>query len=213
MKGLVHTSVFMSAVLDKQNGLKRNRRLSQITVFRNTTLGDVGLTFLTDCAINIEMTLQVKKDIIENAVLAARAFGIECPKVALLGAVETVNEAMSDTLNSAILTQMNRRGQLTGCIVDGPLSLDNAISKEAAQRKGIVSDVAGEADILVGSCLQEANSLSKGLNFYAQFSTASIIVGTEQPIIMTSRTDQQENKLNSIAATCYYQRHVGGAKA
>jgi len=135
--------------------------------------------------------------------------GCDCPKVALLGAVETVSEAMPDTMDSAVLTQMNRRGQIKGCVIDGPLSLDNAISKEAAIRKGITGDVAGAADILVGSCLQEANSLSKSLHFYAHLETASMIVGTKQPIIMTSRTDAKENKLNSIAVTCFYQKQMG----
>ena len=209
MKGALHTSTFMSAVLNKETGLERTRRLSQITIFEHAE----QLRFLTDCAINIETDLKTKHDIILNGVSLARAFGIDTPKVALLGAVETVNEKMEDTMISAALTQMNRRGQIANCLVDGPLSLDNAISKEAAVQKGIVSDVAGLADILVGSCLQEANSLSKSLNFYANISTASVIVGTKQPIIMTSRTDKKENKINSIAATCYYQAEQIGRNA
>ena len=208
MKGNIQTSAFMSAVLNKEHGLKRESRLSQITLFDDTKTQHSGIKFLTDCAINLDMSLAVKQDIIKNAVLLAQLFGIQCPKVALLSAVETVKEAMPDTLDSAILTQMNKRGQIKGCLIDGPLSLDNAISKEAAIQKGIISEVAGVADILVGSCLQESNSLSKSLNFYGNLETASVIVGTKQPIIMTSRTDATVNKINSIAATCFYQNQL-----
>jgi len=204
MKGSLHTSTFMSAVLNKETGLEKTRRLSQITLFEHES----RLRFLTDCAINIDTDLKTKQDLILNAVGLAHAFGISMPKVALLGAVETVNEKMEDTIVSAVLTQMNRRGQIKDCLVDGPLSLDNAISKEAAISKGIESEVSGNADILVGSCLQESNSLSKSLNFYAGLSTASIIIGTRQPIIMTSRTDKKENKINSIVATCFYQAQM-----
>lgn len=200
MKGLLHTSDFMGAVLNKESGFERIKRISQVTIFQDHSN---SLKFLTDCAINIEQTLSVKKDIIENAVHLARTFGIICPKVALLSAVETINEKMPDTITGAILVQMNNRGQIKDCIIDGPLSLDNAISKEAAEIKGIRSSVAGAADILVGSSLQEANTLSKSLNFYAKFQTASVILGTKEPFIMTSRTDTQQNKVNSIAATCW----------
>ncbi|WP_438762492.1 phosphate acyltransferase [Enterococcus sp. AZ135] len=204
MKGLLHTSEFMGAVLNKEYGFERTKRISQITIFQDQSN---TLTFLTDCAINIEQSLSVKKDIIENAVLAARLFGIPCPKVALLSAVETINEKMPDTTIGAVLVQMNNRGQIKDCLIDGPLSLDNAISKEAATIKGIRSSVAGAADILVGSSLQEANTLSKALNFYAGFETASILLGTKEPFIMTSRTDTLQNKVNSIAATCWlYQK-------
>ena len=200
MKGLLHTSEFMGAVLNKESGFERIKRISQITIFQDHSN---NLKFLTDCAINIEQTLSVKKDIIENAVYLARTFGIICPKVALLSAVETINEKMPDTTTGAILVQMNNRGQIKDCIIDGPLSLDNAVSKEAAEIKGIRSSVAGAADILVGSSLQEANTLSKSLNLYAKFPTASVILGTKEPFIMTSRTDTLQNKVNSIAATCW----------
>ena len=200
MKGLLHTSEFMGAVLNKESGFERIKRISQVTIFQDHSK---SLKFLTDCAINIEQTLSVKKDIIENAVHLARTFGIICPKVALLSAVETINEKMPDTTTGAILVQMNNRGQIKDCTIDGPLSLDNAVSKEAAEIKGIRSSVAGAADILVGSSLQEANTLSKSLNFYAKFPTASVILGTKEPFIMTSRTDKQQNKVNSIAATCW----------
>lgn len=200
MKGLLHTSEFMRAVLDKEDGFERISRISQVTIFQDHSN---KLRFLTDCAINIDQPLAVKKDIVENAVFLSHLLGNPCPKVALLSAVETVNEKMPDTTIGAIMTQMNQRGQIKDCIVDGPLSLDNAISKEAADIKGIRSPVAGAADILVGSSLQEANTLSKSLNFYANFETASVLLGTKRPFIMTSRTDTLQNKVNSIAATCW----------
>lgn len=200
MKGLMHTGAFLKAVLDKTNGLSGNSRLSQITIFEGY---NGGLQFLTDCAINIKPTLQEKKTIIENSVYLAQRLGYDVPLVALLGSVETVSESMPDTLESAILTQMNRRGQIKGCLIDGPLSLDNAICPEAAKHKEIDGPVAGKAHILVAAELQVANTFSKALNYYAGLETASVIIGTRSPIIMTSRTDKLQNKLNSIAASCY----------
>lgn len=205
MKGLMATETFMKAVLDPNVGLRTARRITQITVFDGYN-GE--LQFLTDCAINIKPNLNAKKDIIDNAVVLAKSFGYELPLVALLGSVETVNENMPDTLDSAILTQMNRRGQITGCIVDGPLSLDNAISLKAAKRKGIDSLVAGRAQVLVVDDLQVSNTLSKALNYYAKIQSASVIMGTKRPIIMTSRTDSKENKINAIIAACYLHKQI-----
>ena len=199
MKGLLHTGTFLKAVLDKTAGLASRQRISQITIFEGV---NDGLQLLTDCAINIKPSLEEKIAIINNAVFLAQQLGFQMPRVALLGAVETVIESMPDTLESAVLTQMNRRGQIKGCLIDGPLSLDTAICPEAAARKGIDSPVAGKADILVASELREANTLSKSLHYYANRSTASVIIGTRSPIIMTSRTDDFYNKLNSIAAAC-----------
>lgn len=200
MKGLMHTGTFLKAVLDKEQGLATQKRISQITIFNGY---NGTLQFLTDCAINIKPDLKGKQSIIENSVFVAQKMGYSTPLVALIGSVETVSESMPDTLESAILTQMNRRGQIKGCIIDGPLSLDNAISSEAAKHKGIESPVAGKADILVASELQVANTFSKALHYYANLDTASVIVGTASPIIMTSRTDELKNKLFSIAASCY----------
>ena len=200
MKGQIHTGSFVKAVLNTQNGFFESGRLSQITMYDGY---NGNLQFLSDCAINISLTLEVKLDLIKNAVRIARLFGNALPKVALLGAVEIINPKMQDTLESAILTQMNRRGQIKGCIVDGPLSLDNAISATFAEMKGIESPVAGHADILVASSLNEANSLSKSIIHYAKKDACSIIAGTTKPVIMTSRTDLQQNKLNTIAVACY----------
>ncbi|MDD4844145.1 MAG: phosphate acyltransferase [Anaerotignum sp.] len=200
MKGLMHTEVFLKAVFDKEIGLRTNKKMTQVTVFDGYN-GE--LQFLTDCAINIKPNLEGKKLIIENAVELAQNLGYEMPLVALLGSVETVSESMPDTLESAILTQMNRRGQIQNCIVDGPLSLDNAISLEAVKRKKIDSPVAGKAHILVASELQVSNTFSKSLICYANIECASVIVGTKTPVIMTSRTDMLKNKVNAIAAACY----------
>jgi len=200
MKGQVHTSTFLKAILNRENGLSSGKRLSQITMFDGYN-GE--LQMLTDCAINISPSLDEKVDIINNSVRVFAAFSKEEPLVALLGAVETVAEKMPDTMDSAVLTQMNRRGQISGCVVDGPLSLDNAISLEFAQIKGINSPVAGKAQILVSSDLREANSLSKGIIHYAKRDACSIIAGTTIPIVMTSRTDLQKNKLNTIAVACF----------
>lgn len=200
MKGLIHTSTFMNAVLSKDCGLRQNKRISQIMVFDGY---NNGLQFLTDCAINIKPNLKEKISIIENAVEVAIRFGYQEPLVALLGAVETVNESMPSSIECAAITQMNRRGQIKGCTIDGPLSLDVAISIKAAEKKSVQSKVAGKADILVASELETANIFGKALTYYAGVKSASIIFGTASPVIMTSRTDTMENKMNSIAVACY----------
>lgn len=200
MKGLMHTSIFMRAVLDKNNGLATYKMMTQITVFDGY---NDELQYLTDCAITIQPDLVAKKEIIENAVKVARQLGNPLPIVALLGSVETVNPKMLDTIDSAALTQMNRRGQIRDCLVDGPLALDNAISAEFAKAKGINSPVAGQGEILVAPDLAVANTLSKAITHYAKKDSASIIAGTSVPIVMTSRTDKAQNKLYAIAEACY----------
>lgn len=200
MKGQVHTGVFVKAVLNKENEFFTSGRLSQITMFDGY---DDSLEFLTDCAINIDYSMEVKIDIIKNAVNVAKQFVTHTPKVALLGAVETVSEKMPDTIDSSIITQMNRRGQIGNCVIDGPLSLDNAISEKYASMKGIDSPVAGNADILVATSLNEANSVSKAIIHYAKKEACSVIAGTMKPIIMTSRTDLHRNKINTIAVACF----------
>jgi len=202
MKGQIHTGTFLKAVLHKENGLANSSasRISQITAFDGYN-GEIQ--FLTDCAININPNTDELIAIIKNAVSLYQKLGEEIPKVALLGAVETVGEKMPDTIVSAVITQMNRRNQITDCIIDGPLSLDNAVSKKYAEIKNIVSPVAGRAQILVASSINEANSLSKGIIHYAKIPAASLIAGTISPIIMTSRTDTIENKLNTIAFTSF----------
>ena len=195
MKGLVQTSDFMRYILDNKYGFRGSGRISQVTVFDGY---NGQLQFITDGVINDKLTLHTKRNLIENACIVASYFGYSMPKVALLSSVEVVKLKTEETLDAAILTQMNNRGQLKGCIIDGPLALDNAISLEAAKQKGIESKVAGKADILISPSLVAANMMVKTLVYYANRGTASIIAGTKKPVIMLSRTDTLENKLNTI---------------
>ena len=201
MKGLLHTSTFLRAVLNKEKGLNTGKFISQISVF-DKEYGE-GLQMVTDCAMAIEPTLEEKKSIIENAITLSHKLGIEMPKIALLSALEVVNPKIKDTMEAAVLSKMADRGQIKGGIVDGPLALDNAISQEAADHKGIKSPVAGKADVLVVPNLQVGNVLGKSLFFFAHKLAATAIVGTTAPIIMTSRTDFMENKLMSIVIASY----------
>lgn len=201
MKGLLHTSTFLKAVLNKEKGLNTGKLISQVSVF-NKEYGE-GLQLLTDCAIAIEPSIDDKKQIIENAIKLAIKLGYEKPKVALLSALEVVNPAIEDTVEAAILSKMGDRGQIKGGIIDGPFALDNAISPEAAKLKGISGEVAGNADILVVPNLQVGNVLTKSLTFYAHKDVAAAIMGAEVPIIMTSRSDFMRNKLLSIVLASY----------
>ena len=201
MKGLLLTSTFLKAVLNKEKGLNTGKIISQISVF-DTEFGE-GLQFVTDCAMVIQPNLTEKKQIIENAVSLARKLGYEKPKVALISAVEVVNPAINDTMEAAVLSKMADRGQIKNAIVDGPFALDNAISAEAAEHKGIKGEVAGCADILVVPNLQVGNVLSKAITYYGHKDVASAVVGAEVPIVMTSRTDSVNSKLLSIALVNY----------
>ena len=201
MKGNLHTSVFLKAVLDKENGLNTGKLLSQITVYDKPD--EAGIQLMTDCAMAIEPGLEDKKAIIENAVELMRRLGYDCPRVALISALEVVNPKIPDTMEAAILSKMCDRGQIKNCIVDGPLALDNAVSEEAARHKNITSPVAGHADILVFPNLQVANCVFKTLIFFAKMDTAAVIMGTKAPVVMTSRTDTVENKMLSIMFSIY----------
>jgi len=143
--------------------------------------------------------LQYKIGIINNAVKIAHALDIECPNVGVICAVEVVNPSMQATLDAASLASMNKRGQIKGCIIDGPLALDNAISKEAAAHKGIISDVAGEADILLVPSIEAGNFLGKSLTYFAKAESAGVIVGAKCPVVLVSRADSAKSKLYSIA--------------
>jgi phosphate butyryltransferase len=198
MKGILDTSVLLKAVLNKEVGLNAGRLVSHVVVIEAPTYHK--LLLVTDAAITIAPDINAKIDIIANAVRAAQALGVETPKVALLAAVEKVNwEKMPCTADAAIITQMNRRGQIKGCIVDGPLALDNAISAESAKIKKIVSDVAGDADILVAPDIEAGNILYKALVDLGQSKGAAIVMGAAKPVILTSRSDSAETKLASIA--------------
>lgn len=197
MKGMLATSTLLKAVLDKEAGLRTGKILSHLAAFSFQEKED--LLFLTDAAMNIAPDLKEKAEIVQNAVNAVRQVGIEKPKVAALAAVETINPSMQATLDAAALSQMSHRGQITGCIVDGPLGLDNAISLESANQKGITSDVAGQADILLAPTIEVGNVLYKSLTYFGRAVVGGIIVGAKAPIILTSRTDKVESKLLSMA--------------
>lgn len=156
-------------------------------------------TIVTDAAMNIAPDLEQKAQIIKNAVRVAHSIGIDMPKVAPLAAVEVVNPAMQATLDAAALTVMNQRGQISGCIVDGPLALDNAVSQLAAEHKGIKSDVAGKADILLVPAIEVGNVLYKSLVYFANAKVGAVISGAKAPIVLTSRADTAESKLYSLA--------------
>ncbi|MGM0608561.1 MAG: phosphate butyryltransferase [Candidatus Muiribacteriota bacterium] len=197
MKGLVSTGVFLKAVLNKEFGLRAGNLLSHVAIVETPNYHK--LLAVTDAAMNIAPDLNAKIDIIKNSSKVMKSLGVEVPKVACLGAVESVNPGMEATLDAAILSKMNDRKQIKGCLVDGPLALDNAISKKAAAHKGIVSDVAGDADVLLLPDIEAGNVLYKALVFLAKVKLAAIIVGAKAPIVLTSRADSDETKLNSIA--------------
>lgn len=197
MKGLVDTSVVLKAVLDENIGLRTGNVLSHVAVF------DVPcydrLFYVTDAAMNIAPNLEQKKQIIENAVTVANALGNSNPKVGIVTAVEKVNPKMQATLDAAELVKMNEEGKLAGCVVGGPFALDNAVSEEAAKHKGVTHPVAGHADILMVPNIESGNVLYKSMVFFAQAKNAGIIVGAKAPVVLTSRADSDEAKLNSIA--------------
>jgi phosphate butyryltransferase len=197
MKGNIATNVILKAVLNKEFGLRTGNILSHVAVF---DIPDFDrFTIITDAGMNISPDLEQKAQIINNAVSIAKRIGIENPKVAPIAAVEVINPAMQATLDAAALTVMNRRGQITGCTIDGPLGLDNAISEQAAEHKGIQSDVAGKADILLVPTIEVGNALYKSLVYFAKAKVGAVIAGAKVPIVLTSRADTAESKLYSLA--------------
>lgn len=197
MKGLVDTATFLKAVLDKEKGLRTGKVLSHVAVFDIPALQRIII--VTDAAMNIAPDLMTKKQILENAVSVAKGIGIETPKVAVVAAVEVVNPDMQPTLDAAVLSKMNDRGQIKGCIVDGPFAIDNALSEEAAEHKGIKSPVAGKADIILVPNIETGNVMYKTLTYTSGAKNGGIIAGAAAPVILTSRADSHESKMYSIA--------------
>jgi phosphate butyryltransferase len=197
MKGMVTTGILMKAVLDKENGLMSGSLLSHIAFFETPYYHK--LICVTDAALNISPDLQEKAGIINNAVNALHRLGVALPKVGILAAVETVNPKMEATTHAAMLVSMQKRNQIKGCLIDGPLALDNAVSAEAAHHKGIVSEVAGDADILLAPDITSGNILYKSLIFLGGAVTAAMIVGASVPVVLTSRSDSDKSKFLSIA--------------
>lgn len=197
MKGLMQTGTFLKALFNKNLGLLKDGVLvSQATVCEQPT--ENRLMIMTDCAINIAPTYEEKIKIINNGVKLAKSLGCELPKVAVLAPVEIVNPAMPSTIEAAMLAKANDRGQIKGCVVDGPFGLDNAVSLEAAHHKNIKSDVAGQADILIMPDLAAGNIFTKSLHYFAHLKTAGTTLGPEVPVIMSSRTDTAVDKFNAI---------------
>ena len=187
MKGALHTDELMSAVMSSTEGLRTARRITH--VFALDVPSYHKPLFITDAAINIYPTLEDKRDIIQNAIDLCHALDIKEPKVAILSAVETINPRINSTIEAAALCKMAERRQITGGILDGPLAFDNAISREAADTKHIVSVVAGDADILVAPDLEAGNMLAKQLIYLAGADAAGIVLGARVPIMLTSRSD------------------------
>jgi len=197
MKGSLHSDEILGAVVAKDGGLRTGRRLSHVFLMDVPTYHKVLI--VTDAAINIAPTLEDKVDICQNAIDLARAFGIERPKVAILAAVETVNSKMPATIDAACLCKMAERGQITGGLLDGPLAFDNAISREAAKMKGIISEVAGDPDILLVPDLEAGNMMAKQLTFLANAESAGLVLGARVPVILTSRADSLHSRIASCA--------------
>ena len=198
MKGLIDTKSFLKSVLDKEVGLRTGKPLSHVAVFEIP--GVDHLLFLSDVAFIPYPTLEDKKAIIEHTVAVAHACGIECPKVAPLAAVEVVNPKMPVTVEAAELTRMNEEGEITGCIVDGPLSFDLAIDPEAAKHKGAEGrKIVGDADIVIFPDIHAGNLMYKALVHLTPCKNGCILTGTQAPVILTSRSDTFETKVNSIA--------------
>ncbi len=202
MKGSLHTDELMRAVLRGDTGLRTERRVSH--VFAMDVASYPKPLLITDAAINIFPDLEVKRDIVQNAIDLARGLGLEEPRVAILSAVETVNPKIPSTIEAAALCKMADRGQITGGLLDGPLALDNAISPEAAKVKGIESPVAGQADILVVPDLEAGNMLAKNLTFLSGAYAAGIVVGARVPIVLTSRADSIQTRMASCAVAAIY---------
>jgi phosphate acetyltransferase len=197
MKGSLHTDELMAAVVARDKGLRTERRISHVFVMDVPTYHKVLV--VTDGAINIAPTLEDKVDICQNAIDLAVSLGLEKPKVAILAAVETVTSKMPATIDAAALCKMAERGQITKAILDGPLAFDNAISKQAAETKGIHSEVAGDPDILLAPDLEAGNILAKQLTFLANADSAGLVLGARVPIILTSRADSVRSRIASCA--------------
>lgn len=205
MKGLVETSTFLRAVLNKEIGLRTGKLMSHVAVFE--TPGFDRLLFLTDAAFNTYPDLKAKVDIINNSVKVAHAVGVDCPKVAAVSCVEVVNQDMPSTVDAALLAKMSDRGQIKGCIVDGPFALDNAISEEAAKHKKVSGEVAGKADVLLLPNIEVGNVMYKTLTYTTNSKNGGILVGTSAPVILTSRADSYETKMYSIALAVLVASH------
>jgi len=199
LKGKIKTATLLKGVLNKEWGLRTNRVISDVFVFEDRRAENPGMVLMSDGGVNLKPDIKTLVAIINNAVEVAYKLGIEIPKVALLAAVETINPDMEETIKAGVISKMNQRGQITGCIIDGPLALDNAISEFAAKKKGISSPVAGKADILIVPDIAAGNILGKAFTYYANYQVGHTLIGAMAPVIIPSRSDKSDVKLNCIA--------------
>ncbi|MDD3525792.1 MAG: bifunctional enoyl-CoA hydratase/phosphate acetyltransferase [Bacteroidales bacterium] len=197
MKGAVGTGTLMKAVLNKEDGLRSGDTLSHMAVFESPYYHK--LLGVTDAAMNVSPDLETKIAIIKNAVEVFHKLDCPNPKVAIVGSVETVNPRMEATMHAATISMMNYRKQIRGCIIDGPLAIDNAVSRKSAELKDITSDVAGDTDIIIAPDIDSGNILYKTLNFLGGAVSAAVIMGAMAPIVLTSRSDSDRSKFLSIA--------------
>jgi phosphate butyryltransferase len=197
MKGFVNTDDFLRGVLNRENGLRTGKIMSHVYVLESSALK--RMLFITDGSVNILPDLETKCSIILNSVYLANIFEIEDPKVAITTAIELANPKMPSTIDAAVLAKMSQRGQFSGKIIDGPLALDNAISPWAAEHKGIGGPVAGQADIIVVPSIEAGNILCKAHVYLTGGNLAGVVMGASAPIVLTSRADTSQSKLNSIA--------------
>lgn len=197
MKGQIHSDDFLRAILHKEQGLRTGSIMSHVFILQTDHRGK--FTFVTDGAMNIAPDLTTKADIIMNAVYLANCFGLQCPKVGVLTAVELVNPSMPATLDAAALAAMASRRQFPNCLLDGPLALDNALDPHAAAVKGLSGPVAGDCDILLCPDIESGNILAKSFSFLCGGKSAGVLVGASAPVVLTSRADSAEAKLYSIA--------------
>lgn len=202
MKGSLHTDELMREVTSSKTGLRTARRISHVFIMDVPTYPET--LFITDAAINIFPDLDVKRDIIQNAIDLFTEIGLGVPRVAILSAVETVTSKIPSTIDAAALCKMADRGQIVGGLLDGPLAFDNAIDPEAARMKGIKSEVAGRAQILVVPDLEAGNMLAKNLTFLAKADAAGIVLGARVPIILTSRADSVRTRMASCAVAVLF---------
>ena len=204
MKGKISTEELMQFVVDKENGIRTGRRMSHVFVVDVPSYPKPLL--ISDAAINIAPTLMEKKDITQNAIDLFHALGLGTPMVAILSAVETVNEKIPSTIDATALCKMAERGQITGAVVDGPLAFDNAVSAESAAIKGLVSEVAGKADILIVPDIESGNMLYKQLRYFSGAQGMGMVMGAKVPIILTSRAGDAESRVGSSAMALIYAR-------
>ncbi len=203
MKGLVGTADYLKCILDKDTGIGTGVTMSHVTLLQSPAYHK--LLCITDCGMIVLPSFKEKVDLVRNALSVYKKLGVDNPKVAILAAVEVVNEKMDATIHAAMLAAMNRRGQIKDCIIDGPFAFDNLISREACEYKGIKTDVGGDTDIILCPNLETGNTLYKALTYLGGANTAGIVLGARVPVVLTSRTDSDRNKLMSIALAAALQ--------